>query len=496
MSEYKEYNEIKKLLSDRTWRLNNLYYIMDKDSKKTKFKLNPPQEEFLNNMHYLNVILKARQLGFTTFIQIFMLDCAIFNSNIRCGVIAHNRESVQAIFRDKIKFAYDNLPDFIKKERYTIQDSTTELLLSNNSSIRVGTSLRSGTFQYLHVSEFGKICAQFPAKAKEIVTGALNTVHSGQFIFIESTAEGREGPFFEICDEAQRIVRLKEELSPLDFKFHFYPWWKHPNYYLKDDYILITENDEEYFKKLEDQLSIKLTHEQKKWYIKKKKTQHDNMKREYPSYPDEAFEQSIEGSYYAKQMNMLEEKNQITNVPYNNTYPVHTFWDLGLDDSTTIWFVQCLPGGVYHVIDFYEWSDEPLTHYINIIKSKGYSYGEHNAPHDISVREYTSGNSRLETARNLGIEFKVLPKTAIMDGINAVRDILSRCFFDKIKCEKGLVSLRNYRREWNDNLGCFKESPRHDWSSHAADAFRYFAMNRSDYKKKMSKTRPNRGVWA
>src|SRR5690606_23034444 len=128
-------------------------------------------------------------IGFTTFIQLVFLDLVLFNSNMRCGTIAQDRDTAKAIFQDKIKTPYDWLPDALKAQRPTIRDSANELALSNNSVLRVGTSMRGGTLQYLHVSEFGKTCAKFPDKAREIVTGSLNTVKAGQFVFIESTAE-------------------------------------------------------------------------------------------------------------------------------------------------------------------------------------------------------------------------------------------------------------------------------------------------------------------
>ena len=195
--------------SDWRWRLSNLYWIIDKEGRRQKFEMNWAQEALFNQMHYMNVILKARQLGFTTFIQIFMLDAAVFNSDIRAGTIAHTLGDAQTIFRDKVKFPYDLLPDGIKSHVPILHDNATELMLGNNSSIRVGTSLRSGTLQYLHVSEYGKLCAKFPEKAREVRTGALNTVQAGQVVFIESTAEGQEGHFFEVCQTAQSKARLQ-----------------------------------------------------------------------------------------------------------------------------------------------------------------------------------------------------------------------------------------------------------------------------------------------
>jgi hypothetical protein len=194
---------LKGQLSDPRWRLNNLYWITNKEGSRVQFKLNWAQESLLNDLHYCNIVLKARQLGFTTFIQIFMLDQCLFNSNIRAGTIAHRLDDARTIFRDKIRYPYDNLPEALRNARPLLSDSAEELVLSNNFSIRVGTSLRSGTLQYLHISEYGKLCAQFADKAREVRTGALNTLQAGQVVFIESTAEGKEGHFFEMCEAAQ-----------------------------------------------------------------------------------------------------------------------------------------------------------------------------------------------------------------------------------------------------------------------------------------------------
>ena len=195
--------------SDQLWRLNNLYWITDKDGKRTKFELNWAQSDLMGSLHYLNLILKARQLGFTTFIQLYMLDCCVFYPDTKAGVIAHTRDDAEVIFQDKIKYPYDNLPDQIRAQAPIKRDNTRMLELANNSAIRVGTSLRGGTLQYLHVSEFGKICAKYPEKAREIVTGALNTIEAGQMAWIESTAEGQEGRFYEMCEAAQSKERLE-----------------------------------------------------------------------------------------------------------------------------------------------------------------------------------------------------------------------------------------------------------------------------------------------
>ena len=149
----------KELLNDPYWRLNHLYYIIDKSGNKELFKLNWTQEKLYKEMWYCNLILKARQLGISTFVSLLFLDRCLFNSNQHAGIIAHTREDAEQLFR-RVKFAYDSLPVEIKALRIANTDNARELQLSNGSTLRVGTSMRSSTLQYLHINEFGKICAK------------------------------------------------------------------------------------------------------------------------------------------------------------------------------------------------------------------------------------------------------------------------------------------------------------------------------------------------
>lgn len=227
--------ELISCLQDRYWRINNLYSIKTAKGIKIPFKLNWAQEDFFWNMHYFNLVLKARQLGFTTMLAIYFLDACLWNSNTNAAIIADLAKNSKEIFIDKVKFAYDNLNPVIKSLVQAYRDSATEMRFSNGSVFRVSTSLRSGTVQLLHISEFGKICRESPQKAQEIIAGALNTVHAGQFITIESTAEGRDGHYYNMVKSAQD--RQDKGIKPgiLDFKLFFYPWWKEPSYRLEEE---------------------------------------------------------------------------------------------------------------------------------------------------------------------------------------------------------------------------------------------------------------------
>ncbi len=464
-------DEFVRLYGDPWLRLNRLYQIVDKRGKKITFTCNWAQEELYRNMWYCNVVLKARQLGISTFICLLFLDRCLFNDNVAAGIICHTREDAEHMFK-RIKLAYDSLPDWLRSKIPATVDSARELVFNNGSSIRVGTSMRGSTLQYLHISEFGKICAKYVDKAQEVITGSLNTLAEGQYCFIESTAEGREGYFYDICQTAQNAQKLGKDLSKLEFKFHFFPWHKEPSYRIGNQ-IVMQEESLDYFESLKAR-GIDLDYEQKCWYAARHATQAEEMMREYPSTPEEAWETTNEGLYYGRQIGMARVEKRITSVYYDETVPVHTAWDLGYNDSTAIWFVQ-LVGKEIHLIDYIEGSGESLAHWLGKVKERGYSYGMHIAPHDIMAHEYTSGMTRQASARKMGINFVPSAKVGIIQGIDQVRAILNRCWFDEKKCASGIKALDTYKKEWDDKHGCWKSQPLHNAASHGSDAFRSLA---------------------
>lgn len=413
-------------------------------------------------MWYCNVILKARQLGISTFICLLFLDRCLFNDNMSAGIIAHTLEDAQQMFR-RVKLAYDCLPDSLKELITAENDTANMLKFSNGSTIRVGTSLRSSTFQYLHISEFGKICAKYPDKAEEIITGSLNTVASGQYVFIESTAEGRDGYFYDICKRSLQDKQMKKELSKLDFRFHFFPWYKESTYRIGNS-PRISDELSLYFDQIKN-MGIVLDEEQKAWYAARESTQTDYMRREYPTTPEEAWEVTHEGLYYSKQMTMVRSEKRIGNIPYDESLPVYTAWDLGFNDCTAIWFFQVHQKEI-RLIDYVEGSGESLAFWLGVIKNKDYSYEKHLAPHDILVHEYTSGMTRQASARKMGINLIPVPKVEIIPGIDAVRGMLNRCWFDQKKCEKGIKALDSYKKEWDERIASWRSQPLHNWASH------------------------------
>ena len=183
----------------------------------------------------------------------------------------------------------------------------------------------------------------------------------------------------------------------------------------------------------------------------------------------------VKGAYYAKQLQRAQQEGRITNVPYDESLKVHTWWDLGMGDSTTIGFFQVY-GMQWRLIDYYEASGEGLSHYVRVLQEKGYLYGSHYAPHDIEVRELGTGVSRKESAEKLGLKFEKAPNLPLEDGIDAVRGKFGMLWIDEVKCKDFLERISAYRKEFNDKMGDWKSTPVHDYTSHAADMLRYWAV--------------------
>ena len=202
---------------------------------------------------------------------------------------------------------------------------------------------------------------------------------------------------------------------------------------------------------------------------------------------DQEFECSwsaaVRGAIYAKELGAARQAGRITRVPYDPALPVDTDWDLGVGDSTAIWFSQSLRSGEVRLVDYAEGSGEGFPFYAKLLSERGYVYGTHWAPHDIAVRELGTGKSRLDTAASYGLRFKVTPRVQsgqvgveVEEGINAARLLVARCWFDAERCKVGLESLQHYRRDYNSRLNEFSATPVHDFASHAADAFRGLAV--------------------
>jgi len=474
-----ELNQLKELLWDWKWRLTSwkLYKIKNKDGKVVPFIPNPEQAYLINNLHYKNLILKARQLGFSTLIQILELDQALFTNNIACWVIAHWLKEAKSIFDNKIKFAYDNLPEWLRKERTLTKNSADTLEFNNGSSIYVGTSFRWWTLQYLHVSEYGKICAKYPDRAKEINTWALEAVWAGNYVFIESTAEWKSWDFYDKSENAKKLKLDGKKLNEHEYKFFFFAWHEVKEYRLIDDDLVITQDTRDYFKALQEDYDITCDEEQMKWYQVKRAEKNDDMLREYPSTPEEAFKVAIAWSYYKKRINEAIKENRVCKVPYDPILPVHVWMDIWWAwwwDDMTCRFFQIFWKEI-RFIDYWEWSWFSMEDlHAEVLVDKPYKWGTLYMPHDAEVHSQNDWKTRSQTMRELWYTVYVLTSKpwAVAERIQEVRTNFKNCYFDKEKCSDALDWLAEYKRKWSDSIWDFLNSPDHN-NSHNADWFGY-----------------------
>ena len=463
-------------LRDKRWRLENLYTITDKNGIEVPFKLNWAQEEIYDRMWYQMLILKARQLGVTTFFAINFLDDCFWYPNMNAAIIADKRESSEIIFKRKIKYAYDRMPKWTQSYNTARNDRMGELSFENGSSFIVSTGVRSGTYQRLLVSEFGRICLKQPDQAKEIVSGSLNTVSRDQIVVIESTAAGREGYFYKFSKKSQKLAESKKKLSPLEQRFFFFPWFREPIYSEYNEEVVVPDEVNSYLDTIEQKVGVSLAEEKRRWYFLKQEVLGDSMKSEYPSTPEEAFESANEGYYYAQQISKLRKNGGICRVPHSEYSKVHTSWDIGLDDHTAIWFFHVAISGEIQVLDYYENRDEDAKHYCDYLRSKDYTYGVHILPHDAGNRSPMNKLCYADIVSPLlAGDIHVMTIKDKFTGIQAVRSIISRCVFDEVKCKEGLSRLESYKRQWDDKLGGYKNNPVHNEASHGADSFRMLA---------------------
>jgi hypothetical protein len=197
---------------------------------------------------------------------------------------------------------------------------------------------------------------------------------------------------------------------------------------------------------------------------------------EYEQEFECSFSAALLGAYYGKEMEFAEKESRICSVPHEPTVPVDTMWDLGMDDTTSIWFIQQV-GRQFRMIDYFEDSGRGFDFYAKILKEKKYTYREHYLPHDTAVRELGTGVSREETLRSLGVKpVIIVPRQSVEDGINASRLLIPKIWFDEEKCARGITALKNYERKWDPKNKVYLNKALHNWASHAADAFRTGAM--------------------
>jgi len=498
-------------LASQWWRLCNLYTIRNKQGRLDAFVPNEEQTEYYHTRHTCNHIGKARQLGFSTFHKLLALDAMLFPSGdsvlppspdgISVGHIDFTLPDGKKKLR-MVRDAYENMdnpklhPETWElgqsiKRAVKMRASRESISFSNGSAIWVGTALRGSNPQILDISELGKIAYFFPGKAEEIRSGALNTIAPGNIVNIESTHEGGEsGLHYDMLQLA--IETDPSQLTEIDFKFHFFPWWKCRDYSLNSS-APIRPAIAAYFERLSANLGREFTHGQMLWYDRTQLKQGYAMKKEFPSTPGEMFEAINQYAIYGTEMADLVAANppRICDFGCEGLPPIYTFWDIGLSDYCSIWLIQPI-GRWFLVLDWYENSGVGAAFHAEKMREWEGKWRKHIAghflPHDANTRAPGSGTSFVEELSMAGLfHLKVVPRTPdLWLGIGYVRDVLPHCFFHKTNCDtprvveekklpSGVACLKGYHKQVGAKQKTLREMPEHDLFSHSADAFRTFA---------------------
>ena len=463
-------------LKDKSWRMNNLYRVVSKDGDSVPFKLNSVQTDVLDNLHSRNLILKARQLGMSTFAVIYLLDEAIFNPNLSAGIVSYSLEHAQHIFKRIIGHALDTMLPVAKHFAGVIQRSAREITFANGSFLRVDTTLRGGAYQIVLVSEFGKTCARNPVKAEEVITGTLQSVPIDGKIIIESTGEGNSGYYADMCNQA--IQRGNEELTELDYKLFFFPWYSESKYRMQKD-INITTDMTDYFDDLEKKCNVKIDRKQRNWYVHQKNVLGDKLKQEFPSTESEAFLSSSDAYYFQQCVEEAYKDHRMISIsPYDPLESVYVAMDIGINDLTVMVFFQVVHGEI-RIIDYYADNGKGLDFYSRFLQQdKKYLYHTIFLPHDAVKRDGIIVENSYEREfrklfKNTDTRFIVLKQTDKNININNAKMKFGRCVFNIKRVKELIDMLSKYRKKWSEQYGKYLDQPYHDISSNYSDAFQY-----------------------
>lgn len=465
-------------LSSKTWRMNNLYRIVDKEGCSIPFKLYDIQKEVLAGLHNRNIILKARQLGMSTFAVLYLLDEAIFNDNLSAGIVSYSLEHAQHIFKRIIGHALDTFPDVLKPGLGIENHSAREISFNNGSFLRVDTSLRGGSYQKVLVSEFGKTCARSPQKAEEVVTGTLQAVSEKGEIIIESTGEGTEGYFAEMVLNAHQN---KESLTSYDYKLFFFPWYTDTSYATTQK-IKQGVEEADYFAKIEAENQVTLTLEQKNWYCLQEKLLGDKVRQEYPSTVSEAFLSSTDAYFFAKEIAEAWSSGRCVQAGvYDPLSPVYVAMDIGYNDLTVMTFFQVVHGEV-RIFDYYEDNSKDVDFYAKyLLKDKPLHFTTIFLPHDSQNHSVITPNTFEQVFRKLFVgtdtKFHVITRSRDKQAdIAKARVMLRRCVFNVQRVKPFLDQCAKYRKTWSESKGCYTPEPFKNLTSHYADALIYTAQ--------------------
>jgi len=476
----------------KRWRLNHLYTIFTKDNRKQILRFNSAQEKISSHSHPRKIIPKSRQQGVSTYAVAYNLDSCLTHEGYQAGIQSYGQDESDKLAKRALVMWNEMDPDAKTLFGVTlVAANRREMVFSNGSILKIG-NFRGDTLQSLHVSELAKISKKYPDKARELKTGAFQAVSAGNKITIESTSEGPHGLFYEMCMQAKALQDAGAELTPLDFELVFLSWvddqdctMEQSPHIVEHKQHIVTALTSSYFPKLEATLGKRLTQPQKNWYIAKAvELGLDDIKLEYPATIEEAFEQSVHGTILKREYDMLIKENRYGQFPHVPGVPVTVSYDIGVNDETVLHFVQVI-NRKPRLIRTIAHSGEGLDYYAELLKQlvirEHYSITDIILPFDANVTDFSTGRTRLERFREHNLPVRLLKRTSVLDGIEALRQLVNVLYIDDGYTGKTLSAIQLYRWKYDKQLDVTLQIPLHDWCSNYMDSLRYMAQGLSYY---------------
>jgi hypothetical protein len=477
----RDYTElVTKYLPSKLWRLNNLYNIIDKVGEPIPFRMNRAQfKVYAKSLeHPRLIILKSRQQGISTFWLISYFDDLITLSNYNCGLMAQGKDEAGTLL-ERLKHTWNTLPIWVKDffGLTVVKNNSQEFTLSNNSTMFIRTSFRSATLQRLHISELGKIANKYPERAKETKTGTLQALSVGNTGIIESTAEG-VNMFKYMWDTAVKQYKAGR-LAGKDFLPVFLSWLEDPDC-VEFEPQYPTDEELEYFDRLEKTLGITITKEQRNFWIAQHRELEGDIHQEYPATPEEAFTAAQDGTYWAKRyLEVVIRRGQRLKYKklYDRNLDVYVTCDVGRSDYMVLVFFQVWKRQARIIAEYYN-TGEWLGHYVNytreLAEKRGWHIEHWFLPHDMGVVDITQDNKTREQILNeLGVgNTTILDKLSKHHGIEEVRQGFQNIWIAE-ECEYLEQCCLNYTKAWNHLLEVWRDEPKKDQWAHGADGIRY-----------------------
>lgn len=470
--------EANRTICDPLWRIRNLYKIKNKQGELVDFQPNWVQEQLLTEL-FVNgcrrlLVLKSRKHGVSTLFEIIIFDFCYFGENIAAAIVDLTHGAACDKLTDIARFCWENLPEEIRERLEA--DSKNELGFAAGSVIKAGKTARGTQLQIIHISEWGPIAHEDPERSSEIKTGALPSADEG-VQFIESTFKGgKGGDFYELI--VRTMSTPEAERTAKDFRFFFFAWWQDDRNVLDGDINWIPKSVRKYLAKLEGKIDRKLSDRQKVWYYKTSQEQGIFMTREYPSTVEEAFNAPVEGAIYGEIMTTIMSVGHIVEkLSYDPSSPAFTCWDLGWDDSMTVWIWQMVGRDVVFLFEYTKRHQTAAQMWYEV-EQTNIPISGNLVPHDgASKSAGSNGKNFTDHLQAAGASnIIVVPRVRdIWDGIDATRNLLARSWFNSETCKYGIDALNAYHTKDKTANGVTSRDPVHDWSSHPCSAVRVVA---------------------